>query len=186
MSALLIRRLLAGLVLVSVSCSPVIAQETSIYEYDKLGRLKKVGRSYPGGASTVDYSHDDADNRSSVAYTKTATSCRVEPNNFDFNIGGGTGTTYPGGGVWIGLSGYCSGPVTIAYTSQDGTAVANGDYGPVSSQIVIDPATANSGYYTIGWARRAETETYYYVNFTIVSGDAVLARQQSRIGIYLD
>lgn len=88
--------------------------------------------------------------------------------------------------MWIGLTGYCSGPITIAYASQDGTAVAGVDYAPVSSQVVIDPASASSGYYNIGWARRGESNKQYFVNFTIVSGDAVLAKSKTTIGINLD
>lgn len=137
--------------------SIVQASETVAYEYDELGRLKKVTKSgtAPTGGQVITYTYDPAGNR--VNYTSTGA------------IGGGANATVitlsqsPSaieGGI-LSFTLFASPPPAIAttvnYTTANGTAVASTNYVSGSGSVTFEPnqtialinvATINDGVIT--------------------------------------
>lgn len=107
-----------------------LAAETIDYRYDARGRLVKVERSgAPGGATTTDYQHDKADNRTArtvaVPLSFSVADASVTEGNFAY--------------FTISKAGQTSQSCTVGYTTTDGTATHPADYNGASSLLSFAP-----------------------------------------------
>jgi len=88
--------------------------------------------------------------------------------------------------IWASLTAPYFKPVTLAYSTTDGTAKANRDYVPVAGTIVIQPFTQRTNItIPIIGNLLAESNKTFFVNFLQVS-NAVLVNTQVVVTIYND
>lgn len=82
-----------------------VAQETTTYTYDALGRVRTVTRSGgPASGASATYSYDPASNRTNVTVTGTAAGNGSDPN-------GGASTPSRAGIVVVPLNGFTVIPI---------------------------------------------------------------------------
>lgn len=154
------------------------ASETTNYTYDELGRLVTAAtQGGPNNGVSTTTSFDPAGNRNSYAVAGGG-GCTIVALD-----GGSTDefTAY----AYVQPTSTCSGPVTIGYSTQDGTGVAHTHYYPASGTITLQPSdtykwvTVSPIYGSVPSGQNR----IFYVNFTIQSGNATLTDAQSKITI---
>jgi hypothetical protein len=116
--------------------APSVAQETTSYTYDALGRLTKVDHGTTGPIAGVqsNYSYDHADNRTQVQVINANA-------GVTFSIASNGAVTEGGNSVFtVTKSGSAVGSLTVNYATADGTAVAPGDYAASSGTLTFTSA----------------------------------------------
>ena len=124
-------RLLACTSAIAVGCASLSAraQETTTYQYDSLGRLVQSNvNGNPHGNAATGYTLDAAGNRTNVATSVTPAptptpGCVIEPYDTGFTLVK-YGSAYSGSAQVIIAAPGCSSAVTLAYSTQSGTAVS--------------------------------------------------------------
>ena len=146
-------RLVVGALLAVLLCtffvSPVLAQETTSFGYDALGRVVAVARTGgPSNGATTQYQYDPADNRTNVTVSGAVVdNVSIAPTSA--NQGSPLIFT-------VTRSGNLSYAMTVQYATSDGTAVAGTNYTATSGtvtfgagvalQTVTVPTTSNNLY----------------------------------------
>jgi hypothetical protein len=86
----------------------------------------------------------------------------------------------------VTLSAAASGPVTVAYSTSNGTATAGSDYQPASGTVTFAAGeTSKTISVLVNGDRAGETNETFSLNMSLVGGDAVLADSQA-IGTIVD
>lgn len=186
----MIRIIAKGALLALALNSSAVAQsnagDVTEYQYDDIGRLKKVLRTRMGSSTTADYTYDKADNRNAIVSTKSEINCQVNPGEQHFRISG-TGYMHHPGRIWIGVSGHCAGPIIVSYTTENGTALSGVNYQHSSGQFTIDPNNYYGNGYNLGWVMlHNSTSLNFFVRFQVQSGNALLSQERAEIGLHLD
>lgn len=127
-------RFLLATILASGMVAPTLAQETTSYEYDSLGRLITTQKSGgPKNGETTSAAYDPAGNRSGYAVNALAP---TPPAGSTFQISGGMAINEGAGTVlFVNRTGGISNAASVSYSSADGSAVAPGDYDIVSGTL---------------------------------------------------
>lgn len=138
-----LRALTLGLFLAFNPAAFAMAQETTTYEYDDLGRLKKV--EYPNGGNPgaeMDYDYDPAGNRTTVAVTGTGVGAVVFEITADQSADEGDDLVFT-----VTKTGTTSEPKWVTITASPGTA-ESGDFDADPETLMFAPAE-NSKTYTV-------------------------------------
>lgn len=182
-------RLIGSSILVlTAAAGAAHAQETTIYQYDALGRLVQASASRGSSNATSSYTLDAAGNRTNVTVIASTTptpgaSCVITIPDYSFTLVkygapyNGLSQVLPGAG--------CTGAVTLGYSTQDGTATA-GNYAPASGTITIPPGSTIIRYPLNSLSIYGAESLEFYVNFTVVSGAATLTKPQATIWLNAD
>ncbi|WP_153039477.1 MULTISPECIES: hypothetical protein [Sphingobium] len=167
---------IAGAFMCLLPLNAAHAAETTTYSYDELGRLKSsVITGGPNNSVSTAAAFDPLGNRTS--YTSGG-GCKLTAHD--------TGTTDEfSASIWVSVSGSCSMPISLAFSTQDGSAQNNVHYYGVSGTIQITSIDAG-GYarvYPVYGSVHGEELKVFYVNFSVQSGDATFVDAQSAVTI---
>jgi len=167
---------LAGAILCLAPTGNARASETTNYTYDELGRL--VTSSIQGGPNAGTSSSTTFDPVGNRAIYAVGGSCTLTAED--------TGTTDEFSvSAWVSASGTCSTPITLSYSTQNGTAIAGTHYYSKSGTVVLTNVSTGVGVSVspIYGSVHGSDLKVFYVNFAVQSGNATFADPQSAIVI---
>lgn len=150
--------------LLALACSAA----TLTYEYDTLGRLKRVTDS---GGQQITYTLDPAGNRTQVATAvNTAGTLSFSPATYAVTEGTASVT------ITVTRTGGSTGAVSVSYATNDGTALAGSDYTATTGTLNWAAADATSKNFTVTILNDAvgESAETFTVGLSNVSGGAAL------------
>lgn len=150
--------------LLALACSAA----TQTYEYDSLGRLKRMTDS---GGQQITYTLDPAGNRTQVATAaNTAGTLSLSPATYAVTEGTASVT------ITVTRTGGSAGAVSVRYGTTDGTAIAGSDYTATSGTLnwASGDATSKTFAVTILNDSAAESVETFSVGLSSVSGGAAL------------
>ena len=164
-----ISALILAVLLGSILVAPMIKAGDVSYEFDELGRLRKV--THANGASTS-YTIDSAGNRSGVSTVAAGASAgTIQFAAATQAIGEAAGTL----SVTVSRTGGSTGAVTVVYSTVNGSAVSGADFAAVANQSVswANGDTANKTV-TVAITNDASQETseIFYVSLLAPTGGA--------------
>lgn len=171
---------LVGAILCLVPIGTARASETTTYTYDALGRL--ILSNTQGGPNhnvvTVN-TLDPAGNRNNYGVSLTGL-CQIAAND-----GGGFNDEFTAY-VQVQANGTCPGPVTVTYSTQNGTAIAGTHYYQASGSITLQPGDPYKmiAISPIFGSIPSGQSRVFYVNIAIQSGAATLSDSQSEVSIW--
>lgn len=167
---------LAGALLCLSSVGVARASETINYTYDELGRLVTSSiQSGPNAGISSSNTMDPVGNRTNYSVGAVCTLTAWDNGTTDeFSV-------Y----ALVYASGSCSTPITLTYSTQDGTAVNGTHYYGASGTIVLTSVIDGVGarIYPIYGSVQWPDQKVFYVNFAVQSGNATFADSQSAITV---
>lgn len=169
-----------------------MAQETTAYQYDALGRLINVARS-GGPANNVAsaYSYDNAGNRTQVTTTGATPTptptptptCTIQATDRSYTYVSGyyTSNTF----YIFSTVGNCSG-VVVNYSTQNGTALSGTNYTAKSGSITLNSNPNYQGIQIDNIGVGDSNGRYFYINISTTSAGASISDSQAEISLISD
>ncbi|QNG45756.1 Calx-beta domain-containing protein [Sphingobium yanoikuyae] len=170
---------LAGVILCAWPIEIACASETITYNYDELGRLVlSTTQGGPNNNVVTSTTLDPTGNRSNYGVSLTGL-CQIAA------LDGGGGSDEFTAYVQVQASSACSGPVTLSYATQDGTAFSGVNYHSASGTVTLQPGETSKtiSISPIFGSIPSGQSRILYVNFALQSGAAALSDAQSAVTI---
>lgn len=170
----MIKCVLAGALLCLAPVGIARASETTTYTYDELGRL--VTSSIQGGPNagvSSSATFDPVGNRTVYAVGGSCTLTVADAGtNDEFSV-------Y----AWVYASGSCQTPITLSYSTQDGTAINGTHYYGVAGTVQLTSVANGVGARVtpVYGSVHGDELKVFYVNFSVQSGSATFSDSQSTI-----
>ena len=164
------RLLLAMVVLCAVAVPDIVWAGRTVYQYDELGRLKKVIHE---NGKVTDYGFDPAGNRTNQA-TFTGDAIGFSIDDPSVSEGGTLSFTVTKSGSTVMSH-------SVSYATANGTAVAGSDYGAKSGTLTFTSGQTSKGI-SVGTVEDTthEPNETMFVNLSGATGGATIADSQGQ------